>query len=114
MGFDGDIHRVCNNNCDGAGYSILQLFSQDVRYNTCRNFEWQVCAAQGKLNEQDGKKVKFTTAPKDLDFKGFPSFACCNGWSDRPCDLRTGFANDDIFYLEVGSRASTEESLSYA
>jgi hypothetical protein len=43
LGFDDGIHAVCNNNCDGAGFSILELFSWRVPYNTCRNFEWQVC-----------------------------------------------------------------------
>jgi len=101
LGFDDGIHAVCNNNCDGAGFSILELFSWRVPYNTCRNFEWQVCAAKGLLPNQDNGTINFATAPKDLDLHAYPSFGCCHGWTDTSCDLDTGFANDDIYYLEV-------------
>ncbi|KAL3927918.1 MAG: hypothetical protein SGPRY_002610 [Prymnesium sp.] len=64
LGFDDDIHRVCVGSCDNAGFNILELFSQQVPYNTCRNLEWQVCAAQGKLREQfEDHSVAFTLDP---------------------------------------------------
>ena len=101
LGFDDDIKRACNSDCDGAKYNILRLFSNQLKYNTCRNFEWQVCAAQGKLRSQAGNTIKFAVAPKDMDLHGDPPFGCCNGWTDTACSLETGFANDDIYYLEV-------------
>lgn len=70
-------------------------------YNSCRNFEWQVCAAQGRLKGQDGDLIRFAREPKSLDPDAQPPFNCCSGWSDKGCDRRTGFANDDIYYLEV-------------
>ena len=39
LGFDYDIKGFCNNNCDWAGVNILAIFGNDVKYNTCRNFE---------------------------------------------------------------------------
>jgi len=101
LGFDGHIHRYCRNRCDKANVNILNLFSDRIEYNTCRNFEWQVCAAKGLLPNQDNGTINFATAPKDLDLHAYPPFGCCHGWTDRSCDLDTGFANDDIYYLEV-------------
>ncbi|KAL1524157.1 hypothetical protein AB1Y20_019066 [Prymnesium parvum] len=101
LGFDGDIHRVCPGNCDYAGFNILQLFDPVIKYNTCRNFEWQICAAKGKLRYQKENLITFALAPKELNLHGNPPFGCCSGWTDRMCSISTGFANDDIYYLEV-------------
>ena len=83
LGFDDDIHRVCNNNCDQAQYNILQLFDPVVKYSSCRNFEWQVCAAQGKLRGQDGDNILFATAPKHMNLNTYPPFGCCHGMHRR-------------------------------
>lgn len=98
LGFDDDIHRYCNNKCDDRNVNILNLFGTRVRYNSCRNFEWQACAAQGKLRGQGGNKIRFATAPKDLTWE---RFGVCGGWTDRACDSFSAFANDDIYYLEI-------------
>ena len=42
LGFDYDITGYCNGNCDGTSVNILAIFGENVKYNTCRNFEWQV------------------------------------------------------------------------
>ena len=49
LGFDNDIQNYCDHYCDGHNMNILRLFSPTVPYNTCRNVEWQVCAARGSL-----------------------------------------------------------------
>ena len=41
LGFDNDIHSYCRGGCDNANVNILNLFRGNVKYNTCRNFEWQ-------------------------------------------------------------------------
>ena len=45
LGFDQDIHSYCRGSCDNANVNILNLFSGNVKYNTCRNFEWQARGA---------------------------------------------------------------------
>ena len=55
LGYDEAIDEMCKQGLGGAGYggghaqacvhsglNILSLFSDEVPYNTCRNFEWQV------------------------------------------------------------------------
>lgn len=49
LGFDEAIDSMCRDGhgnhaeaCVGSGMNILSLFSEEVPYNTCRNFEWQV------------------------------------------------------------------------
>ena len=106
LGFDGDIMRVCNGNCDTAAYNILNLFG-GVPYNTCRNFEWQMCAAFGYLRGQGTKAIKFARAPKSLSMDGWPKFGTCSGWTNTFCDWNTGFANDDIYYVRACMHAYT-------
>ena len=105
LGFDDDIHQFCGGSsqqCDGTGNNVLMLFDNQVKYNTCRNFEWQVCAAKGLLRRQGGKAIRFARAPKTLDLASSRRpFGKCSGWTDRSCDSRTGYANDDIYYLEA-------------
>ena len=64
----------------------------------------QVCAAQGKLPGQNNRNIIFARAPASLDPKGNKPFGECRGW--RPGGVggdckRTGYATDDIFFLEV-------------
>ena len=57
LGFDQPIGDFCAHHqvsqgrfdgwCRGANLNILQLLGNRVPYNTCRNFEWQMCAAKG-------------------------------------------------------------------
>jgi len=73
-----------------------------IPYNTCRNFEWQMCAAKGFLFKQASRQIKFAHAPKDVWMDGWPPFDQCHGYTDTGgCDRWTQFANDDIFPLEV-------------
>ena len=82
-------------------YNILQLFGR-VPYNTCRNFEWQMCAAKGFLGSQASKRMVFAHAPKDVWMDGWPPFDQCHGFTDTGgCNRWTQFANDDIYPLEV-------------
>jgi len=101
LGFDADILGFCNGNCDGANANILALFGNHVKYNTCRNLEWQMCAVRGMLDWQDSKEIMFARAPKTVSMDGVPPFGHCSGYTDAPCNDWEGFANDDIFYLEV-------------
>jgi len=101
LGFDNDIHQFCQHNCDAHNLNILNLFSGPVLYNTCRNFEWQCCAAQGKLPGQGSRAIKFARAPKTVSFDGYPRFGECSGYTNAACSKESGFANDDIFYLEL-------------
>jgi hypothetical protein len=100
LGFDADIKGYCHDSCDWANVNILALFG-GTPYNTCRNFEWQMCAVRGLLNWQGGGNIAFARAPKTMWLDGYPPFGHCSGWTDAPCNDQIGFANDDIFYLEV-------------
>ena len=64
---------------------------------------WQVCAAKGLLPSQSSRKIVFARAPNTVRMDGSPPFGVCSGFTDRACDVRRGigFANDDIYYLEV-------------
>jgi hypothetical protein len=65
--------------------------------------EWQMCAAMGKLPGQNTLGIRFAVPPSFLSMdlsKGV--FGTCNGYTDAPCQMPyVGFANDDIYYLEV-------------
>jgi len=61
----------------------------------------QLCAARGDLPGQNTRAIKFARAPKSLSMDSWPWFGTCSGWTNAPCDANTGFANDDIYYLEV-------------
>jgi len=121
FGEDSDIGRYCANqlrqqglptsfdighagNCVAANINILNIASRRVPYNLCRNLEWQVCAAQGRLPGQGSNTVLFATSPNSLDPKPSSSrpLGQCGGWKpDRPPPGGYGYANFDIFYLEA-------------
>ena len=65
--------------------------------------EWQMCAAQGKLPGQNSHGIHFAVPPQTLSMA--PSegvFGTYSGFGDAPCQMPwVGFANDDIYYLEV-------------
>ena len=97
LGFDDDIHDFCNNNCDEANVNILNLFSRRLKYNMCRNFEWQVCAARGALRGQNSQRVRFAVGLVRValaDDELNPELGVCSGWTDVGCDTGWGFAND--------------------
>jgi len=119
FGADNDIGSVCdrtmraqgmspsNNfghsgNCVAAGFNILNLNSNRVPYNLCRNLEWQVCAMENKIPAQGKSAVMFATAPNSL----YPNSEArpvgrCAGWKPDIPDGGYGYTNDDIFYLEA-------------
>jgi hypothetical protein len=121
LGFDETIDRFCDaehtyfdngiydrknhaGNCVNSNNNILSLYGDRVRYNICRNLEWQVCAAKGMLPGQGGFGMRFSQRPADLEIHSeHKPFGKCRGW--RPpnvagsCD--DGYATDDIFFLEV-------------
>lgn len=100
LGFDDNINQFCNYNCDQKGFNILNLFG-GIKYNQCRNFEWQMCAAKGFLNKQASRKIVFAHAPKNVWMDGWPPFDQCSGYTGEECNRWLGFANDDIYPLEV-------------
>ena len=118
LGFDDSISSHCRNHgggggnggtdgfsCNGANRNILLVFGNNVHgtgwgYNSCRNLEWQMCAALGKLARQDSRQIIFAYAPKDLDTRGGRGFDQCHGYNPNGCG-DYGYANDDIYFLEV-------------
>ena len=119
LGFDESIDEHCAHElggwnrgpqghaerCVAANRNILSLYGNRVPYNICRNLEWQVCAAQGKLPYQGGRKMIFAVAPNALDPSGATGkpLGQCKGWvpDQRPAGGVYGYATDDIFYLEL-------------
>ena len=118
LGFDGSISKHCRNHgggggnggtdgfsCNGANRNILLVFGNNVHgtgwgYNSCRNLEWQMCAALGKLPWQGSRNIIFAHAPKDMDTRGGRGFDQCHGYQPNGCG-DYGYANDDIYFLEV-------------
>jgi len=91
--------------CVDHSRNILMIFGSDVHgtgagYNSCRNLEWQVCAAMGRLPGQQTPTIVFARAPNTLDAEGTRPLAHCGGYSPQGCG-RHAYSNDDIFFLEV-------------
>lgn len=112
LGFDADIRGYCHDNCDGTSVNILAIFTSRTPYNTCRNFEWQMCAVHGLLNWQDNRQIVFARAPKTMYIDGYPPLGKCSGFTDGWCNDWDGFANDDIFYLELCLFSQARSALS--
>ena len=108
LGFDEAIDYYCNQHdqinhavaCVKSNVNILSLYGKLVPYNSCRNFEWQVCAALGQLPGQGGNTIRFARPPKTLHPNtGDRPIGSCTGYHPEGCD--TGFASSDIFYMET-------------
>ena len=96
-----DSARLCAQN----SINILMLFAQNVHgtgdgYNSCRNLEWQICAARGMLPGQQSPSVIFAEAPGSLDVGGDRPLGVCGGYHPQGCG-RQSYSNDDIYFLEV-------------
>ena len=65
--------------------------------------EWQMCAVLGRLNQQNTKAIEFAWPPSVLSMAPDEGvFGKCHGFTDATCAMpNTGFANDDIYYLEI-------------
>lgn len=90
--------------CIASNLNILSLYGDRVPYNLCRNLEWQLCGAAGKLPGQREANLVFSKAPKDLDPRPSSSkpFGQCRGWREpAQGDCSLGYATDDIFFLEA-------------
>lgn len=108
LGFDESIDAVCASRnggfdhgaaCVRANYNILSLY-WPAQYNVCRNLEWMLCAAMGRLHGQQGNTIRFAYAPGKLETKGGPHpLGSCTGYHPEGCWDR-GYASSDIFYLE--------------
>ena len=49
-----------------ASVLVLKLTFAFDSLAVCQNIEWQMCAINGKLPGQDGRKISFASAPKDV------------------------------------------------
>ena len=70
----------------------------------CRNFEWQLCAAMGRLPKQSSGKIKFAFEPSRLwldGSHGSPKLGSCSGFHLGKCNAADNYANDDVYFLEV-------------
>lgn len=123
LGFDETIDAYCaargsgdqhSEVCVRANVNILSLYGDRIPYNTCRNIEWQICAAKGMLPGQGGEwkeglegrirekaSIRFAYAPKDLrPLDGDRPLGHCGGFMPMGCGRR-GYASSDIYYMEV-------------
>ena len=97
LGFDGgDLNAELADRCVRANRNVLRLIRGGRPWDMCQNIEWQLCALNGKLPGQDGTKVMFSSAPKDLQV----------GWWNEPWthptySPGTGYSLGDVFFAEV-------------
>ena len=119
LGFDETIDQYCaahggrrgqghSEACVHANVNILSLYGKLVPYNTCRNVEWQLCAAKGTLPGQaggwaegadgrirEGANIRFAYAPRKLDpVGGAKPLGNCGGYMPAGCGTR-GYASSD-------------------
>lgn len=92
-----DAHLYLCYVCDRFGPNI---HNSGAGYNSCRNFEWQMCAALGKLRGQTTRTIVFAAAPATLEVDGTRPLGRCGGFAPAGCQP-LGYSNDDIFFLEV-------------
>ena len=107
---DGRRMQEYAHDCVLASRNILLLFGDNVHntgagYNSCRNFEWQMCAAMGRLPGQRSPTIIFAKAPSELDIStpkrsGGRPLEKCGGYSPAGC-WAGAYANDDIYFLET-------------
>ena len=98
LDFDGgDLNYELADRCVKANKNVLRLMSGDRPWDMCQNIEWQFCALRGKLPGQDGRKVSFASAPKDVQVE----------WWKDPDTHPTykpnwdGYALGDVFFAEL-------------
>lgn len=104
LGFDPNIIRTCNElvgcghsrdapsaqTCIHANVRILALSGRNPSYNLCRNLEWVVCAAAGRLRGQQRAELVFDPPPAAL------STALL--WADA---RTTAYSMKSVYFLET-------------
>jgi len=106
LGFDETIYAFCSaetgknegpfyqdnyglaHRCIKANENVLRTMNG---WNICVNFQWQTCAALGKLPGQGNREIHFSIAPKDLDV----------GLFEHPTSLVGDYAISDVYFLEI-------------
>merc|ERR1711998_166742 len=73
--------------CFKAGFNILRLA---LGWDMCMNFEWEMCALQGKLPGQKDSTIRFAAPPRMMQ-KGY--------WSHPAKDRQA--LSDDVTFAEV-------------
>jgi hypothetical protein len=93
-----------------AVHAVANLYPQDLHHTltspslcrldspqTCRNLEWQVCAARGYLPGQMSRDIRFAFRPAELQIE---FIGACTGYHPAGCGDK-GYASYDIFFLEA-------------
>ena len=107
----GDWNQELARRCVTANLNILRImfscadcFGARQGWNMCRNFQWVVCAVQGRLPGQgSATSLRFAKAPRELDTREMenPSLITTPGdsWWNEPHWMH--YAVSDIFFGEV-------------
>ena len=96
-----DLNVKLADKCRRAKRNVLRLMTGS--WNMCQNFEWQMCALQGKLPCQGGRAIAFATRPRDLQLEWWqhpslhPTYPC---QPNGQCDPGA-FTVGDVFFAEV-------------
>ena len=111
FGFDDAIAAFCRErggfgnstaeSCTRAGFNILALSSKRLPWSVCRNLEWQLCAATGRLPGQQSAHVIFATPPATGSSVGAPLGQCLQAPGEGSGGAMHGWTNNDVFYLEI-------------
>ena len=98
LGFDGgDLNAELADRCVRANKNVLRLLRGGRAWDMCQNIEWQLCALNGKLPGQDGNKISFASAPKDVQLT----------WWNDPSTHPTytprwdGYSLGDVYFAEL-------------
>ena len=75
--------------CVRANVNILSLYGERIPYNTCRNVEWQICAARGTLPGQSDRERQRRACAKH------PKAAACTPPSPPPPTSTNSTAGED-------------------
>lgn len=98
LDFDGgDLNSEVAERCVAANRNILRLLSGGRPWDMCQNIEWQLCALSGKLPGQDGNKVSFASAPKDVSPVWFHDSDTHPTYKPR----LDGYSLGDVYFAEL-------------
>ena len=98
LDFDGgDLNTELAERCVRANKNVLRLLSGGRPWDMCQNIEWQMCALNGKLPGQDGRKVSFASAPKDVQLQWWTDPSTHPTYTPR----WDGYSLGDVFFAEL-------------